>query len=213
MTNLFCRYYSSVGPRYGFFKVSIDDSAPQRLTAYRDVFMSQQLIWSNTSLGPGKHNLTLTHDGDIGVFCELDLDFFRSVINNVRRQKKTSDSRYLPSLSHSVLPGDGTSVSPTNQNPKNTVPLAVGLTFGLLALVVIALGTVCYLYRRKRRTLIDLDVQSVSPDSIPPMKQASQQSSVAHDGECRPQPDRPSDVPIAIDGLGISSSGMVITAT
>ena len=68
MTNLFRRYYSSVGPRYGFFKVSIDDSTPQRLTAYRNDFMSQQLIWSNTSLGPGKHKLTLTHDGDIGVF-------------------------------------------------------------------------------------------------------------------------------------------------
>ena len=85
MTNLFRRYYSAVGPGLGFFKVSIDDSTPQRLTAYRNVIMSQQLIWSNTSLGPGKHNLTLTHDGDVGVYSELILDFFRSVINNVRR--------------------------------------------------------------------------------------------------------------------------------
>ena len=84
MTTLFRRYYSSVGPQLGFFKLSIDGSTPQRLTAYRNVFMTQQLIWSNTSLGPGKHNLTLTHDGD-DVYSELHLDFFRSVINNVRR--------------------------------------------------------------------------------------------------------------------------------
>ena len=87
------------------------------------------------------------------------------------------------------------------------VPLAVGLTFGLLALVLITLGTGCYVYRRNRRTLIDLDVQSVSPRTIPPMSQASQQSSVPHDGERCPQPDQPPDVPMATDGVAMSSSG------
>ena len=80
MTNLFCRYYSSVGPNLGFFMVSIDNSTPQRLTAKNDPFMTQQLLWSNTSLGPGKHTVTLTHDDGTGTY--FGLDFFRSVTNN-----------------------------------------------------------------------------------------------------------------------------------
>ena len=80
MTNLFCRYYSAVGPDLGFFKVSIDNSTPQRLTANRSRSMTQQLLWLNTSLSPGKHTVTLTHDDDTGTY--VGLDFFRSVINN-----------------------------------------------------------------------------------------------------------------------------------
>ena len=79
MTNLFCRYYSDVGLDRGLFKVSIDSSTPQQLTAKRNSTMSQQLLWSNTSLGPGKHIVTLTNDDPAGL---LGLDFFRSVIHN-----------------------------------------------------------------------------------------------------------------------------------
>ena len=81
MTNLFCRYYSVVGLNLGFFKVSIDNSTPQRLTAKRNSAMSQQLLWSNTSLDPGRHTVTITHD-DTDVESIFGLDFFRSVINN-----------------------------------------------------------------------------------------------------------------------------------
>ncbi len=84
MTNLFRRYYGAVGPGYGFFNVSIDGSTPQRLTAGNNTDLYQRLIWSNTSLSPGRHNLTLTHDDTRSGF-RLSLDFFRSVINNVRR--------------------------------------------------------------------------------------------------------------------------------
>ena len=79
MINLFPRYYSFVGLNAGFFKVSIDNSTPQRLTAKRNSSMTQQLLWSNTSLGPGKHIVTLTNDDPAGL---LGLDFFRSVIND-----------------------------------------------------------------------------------------------------------------------------------
>jgi hypothetical protein len=83
MTNLFRRYYGVIGPAYGFFKVSIDGSTPQRLRVEREQYLYQQLIWSNTSLSPGRHNLTLMHDDtNTTVF---GLDFFRSVINNMRR--------------------------------------------------------------------------------------------------------------------------------
>ena len=84
MTNLFHRYYGAVGPEYGFFNVSIDDSIPQRLTAQNNATLYQQLIWSNVNLGPGRHNLTLTQD-DTRNYKTLSLDFFRSVIDNVRR--------------------------------------------------------------------------------------------------------------------------------
>jgi hypothetical protein len=76
MIDLFRRYYGGVGFGYGFFNVSIDGSTPQRLTAKRNPYLYQQLIWSNTSLSPGRHNLTLTHD-DPGVNSSLSLDFFR----------------------------------------------------------------------------------------------------------------------------------------
>ena len=84
MTNLFCRYYGAIGPEYGFFNVSIDGSTPQRLTAENNTDLYQRLIWSNVNLGPGRHNLTLTHD-DTRPNKTLNLDFFRFVINNVKR--------------------------------------------------------------------------------------------------------------------------------
>ena len=85
MANLFHRYYGDQGPSYGFFNVSIDGSTPQRLSAESDELLHQRLIWSNLGLGPGRHNLTITHD-DPRVGKTLSLDFFRSVMDNVRRE-------------------------------------------------------------------------------------------------------------------------------
>ena len=84
VVNLFRRYYGTVNLDRGFFNVSIDGSTPQRLNAESYRSRRQQLIWSNVSLGPGRHNLTITHD-DPRFFKDLSLDFFRSVIDNVRR--------------------------------------------------------------------------------------------------------------------------------
>ena len=85
MANLFLRYYGALGPNHGFFNVSIDGSTPQRFSAENDGYLYQRLLWSNVSLSPGRHNLTITHD-DPDTLTVLSLDFFRSVINNVRRE-------------------------------------------------------------------------------------------------------------------------------
>ena len=131
-------------------------------------------------------------------------------------KEKTSDTRSLPLLSGSVLPANATSTlsstmsyeeSPTsdrpvpltNQNQTNRVPLAVGLTLGLLALIVL-LGSVCYLRRRKRRTMIDVDGQYVSPYNITPMRQPGQQSSFPQDRKLPPQPVRPSSAELSSSG-------------
>ena len=83
LNNLFRRYYGSVGPSYGFFNLSIDGSTPQRWNAQSNVYLDQHLIWSNESLGSGRHTLTITHD-DTSADKLISLDFFRSVVNNVR---------------------------------------------------------------------------------------------------------------------------------
>ncbi len=83
ITNVFRRYYSSVGATNGVFTVLIDGSTPERLSASSDLYLDQRMLWSNTSLGTGRHTVTLTHD-DTNI-ASLSLDFFRSVINGVRR--------------------------------------------------------------------------------------------------------------------------------
>ena len=118
----------------------------------------------------------------------------------------------FPPLSYSVLPEESTSflatsfgvlptdVSPVplaNQHQTNGVPLAVGLTLGLLALVVGVLCIVFYLYRRRGRTAIHLDVQPFFPNTVPPMRQTDQQSSLPQVGKHPRQPVRPSDAPMA----------------
>ena len=85
MTNSFCRYYASLGPDYGFFTISIDGSKPERLSAKNTLPQSQRMLWSNTDLSPGRHNVTLTHDDANST--TVSLDFFRSVPSEVRRQR------------------------------------------------------------------------------------------------------------------------------
>ena len=82
MTNIFRRYYGSVGATYGAFTVSINGSTPERLNASNRLYLDQRMLWSNTSLGIGRHTVTLTHDDNNT--ASLSLDFFRSV-NRVRR--------------------------------------------------------------------------------------------------------------------------------
>ena len=79
LINLY-RFYGTLGwtPSSASFIVSIDGSTSQRLNgkiSTREI--DQQMIWSNTSLGPGRHTLTLTHNDVNGK--ALTLDFFRSV--------------------------------------------------------------------------------------------------------------------------------------
>ena len=91
-----------------------------------------------------------------------------------------------------------------NQIQAKGVPLAVGLTLGLLALVV---GVLVYLYRRRGRTLIHLDALLVSPYTIPSMRQVGQQSSLPQDGKRPPRPNRPSSAPMATGDPDVASSG------
>ena len=100
MTDMFRRYYGSVGATYGAFTISIDGSTPERLSASNSSYLDQRMLWSNTSLGTGRHNVTLTHD-DSNI-ATLSLDFFRSV-NGVRRRRPTSDSTYPPMLSFIIV--------------------------------------------------------------------------------------------------------------
>jgi len=83
LTNLFRRYYGTVGLTGGSFNLSIDGSTPQRLNTKDNLFLTQQLIWSNTSLSPGRHTITLTRD-DTNPAHGLNLDFFRLVTNHVK---------------------------------------------------------------------------------------------------------------------------------
>src|SRR5258706_3675624 len=227
LTNLFRRYYGSVGPIYGFFNLSIDGSKPQRLNAKSNLYLDQQLIWSNDSLGPGRHTITLTHD-DTDPDKELNLDFFRSVICDAIKVKHLTlpISHCFPLLSYSVLAVEGTSsllssfsttgfgvpptdappVGPTNQNRTNNVPLAVGLTLGLLALVIAVLGSVFYRYRRRGWAQILLDAYPVSPYTAPPRRQADQQSSLPHLSKRPPQPARLSGTPMVTRDPDLSSS-------
>ena len=83
MTNLYCRYYGRSCSACGSFTVSINGSTPERMNASGSVDLDQRMIWSNTSLGTGRHTVTITHDDD-RLTARLYLDFFRSVINEVR---------------------------------------------------------------------------------------------------------------------------------
>jgi len=82
MTNLFRRCYGVLDPLSGFFNVSVDGSVPQRLSAKNSVGLYQSMLWSNTSLGPGRHTVTITNVDES--LQQFQLDFFRSVTDDVR---------------------------------------------------------------------------------------------------------------------------------
>ena len=85
----------------------------------------------------------------------------------------------------------------TASNQTNKVPLAVGLTLGLLAIVTIVFGGIYLLYRRGRRAPIDFGSPSIpSPYAVPPMTQAGQQTGWLQIGKHRHQPTRSPDVPV-----------------
>src|SRR5258706_897332 len=61
------RYYGRICFVCGPFKVSIDGSIPQRLNtnaerAYEP--LNQWMVWSNTSLDPGRHTVNITSDNN-----------------------------------------------------------------------------------------------------------------------------------------------------
>ena len=94
-----------------------------------------------------------------------------------------------------------------NQVQAKGVPLAVGLTLGLLALVV---GVLVYLYRRRGRTPIQLNVRFVSPYTNPSMGRVDEQSSVPQYGKRPPHPARLPSAPMATGDLIAWSSGSVL---
>ena len=94
ITELLRRYYARNGPDLAAFTVSIDGSTPQRVNATSKVGVNQSMLWSNSSLGVGKHNVTFTHDDINGRY--FGLDFFRLVTDEVRPQGRIAD---FPSLS------------------------------------------------------------------------------------------------------------------
>ena len=78
MTGFAYRYYSDVGSSHAALTASIDGSPPERATGYtsnKPSGLTRQLIWSNTSLTPGTHTLTLAHAGEQGQ--DLTVDYFR----------------------------------------------------------------------------------------------------------------------------------------
>ena len=93
ITELSRRYYSRNGPDLAAFTVSIDGSTPQRVNATSKVGVNQSMLWSNSSLGVGRHNITFTHDDTNGRY--FGLDFLRLVTNEARPQGRIPD---FPSL-------------------------------------------------------------------------------------------------------------------
>ena len=93
ITELSRRYYSRNGPDLAAFTVSIDGSTPQRVNATSKLGVNQSMLWSNSSLGIGRHNITFTHDDINGKY--FGLDFLRLVTNEVRPQGRIPD---FPSL-------------------------------------------------------------------------------------------------------------------
>ena len=88
-----------------------------------------------------------------------------------------------------------TSTQPaTSTNDTKIVPLAVGLTLGILTIAAIAFGSIYYLNRRRRKP-IDLDVQPVSPYTDRATTRVTRQSGLPQDRK-RPQPTRQSGAPI-----------------
>ncbi len=97
-------------------------------------------------------------------------------------------------------------VTPTNQNQTNRVPLAVGLTLGLVVLAVVVFCGVTHIRRRRARRPVDLDAPSVFPYNGPLTRQADQESGIPQDLKGVPQPAGPSAAPMVTVEPSISSS-------
>jgi len=135
-------YYSDVDTSHGFSTVSIDGSESEQLNGKNNGGqLTQQMLWSRTNLTSGRHTFTLRQDDVGGTF--VSLDFFR-----ILRGDNSSVS-VLPSSTATTTTMD--TVAPRS----NIVPLAIGLTFGLLTLAMVILGAFC-LQRRRRRKPVDL---------------------------------------------------------
>ena len=94
----------------------------------------------------------------------------------------------------------------TASNQTNRVPLAVGLTLGLLAIVAIVFGGIYHLYRRRSRAPIDPISPTVpSPYGDPPMTQADQQTSLLQIGKHHRQSTRSSGAPVTTSGRTMDS--------
>ena len=133
--------------------------------------------------------------------------------DNEGAYRATTDPPFLPLFafflwSNSVLrEADASTESQraTSISKPNLVPLAVGLTFGLVSVVIVVFCGACYLYRR-RRTLgtpidPDLNANHVSPYT------PDQQLNWSQDRKHRPQITRQFDVamdtrPFAFSELG-----------
>ena len=76
MTHPSHRLYGRLCVACALFNVSIDGSEPQGSTTSYGSSLNQQMIWSNTNLGPGRHTVTLTYDDDRS-FAGFYFDFFR----------------------------------------------------------------------------------------------------------------------------------------
>ena len=79
MTNLPHRIYGHMHRPAGLVRVSIDGSTPRPLDYSRtlhDDDLVQRMIWSSTSLDPGRHTLNITYD-EANIYVGVYLDFFR----------------------------------------------------------------------------------------------------------------------------------------
>ena len=98
-------------------------------------------------------------------------------------------------------------MSSVPESKSNTVPLAVGLTLGLFAIVTAILGGIWYLNRRGQKRSTDLDAHLPSPYAVPPVTQANQQSDLSREHKRHPQPTRQPGAPM-VTGDTIISFGV-----
>ena len=127
-------------------------------------------------------------------------------------------SLLLPLWSYSILRGDesaptasiSASINPDAIAPKsNVVPLAVGLTFGLLTLIGIALCTF-WLQRRSRRGAIDLlDARATTISPIP-LTRFDQRSRWPRESK-RTQPTTGSTLSPGASGTAASTTYLTVT--